>query len=142
MNLTMCTVLIVESNQQCRDILRSEVEKHGHLVMAVPSEDEGLAVARINQPEVVLLDVHEAKENQKTDFLQRLNEESGDHFAIVMNGSAAAITHETTVFHVDRESCNTDSIETVVRRLLDAAELVDRREELWGVIQEVRQPVA
>ena len=53
----MATILIVEDSQTERQVLRKMLEKGGHLVIAATDGVEGKAMARQNNPDLILMDV-------------------------------------------------------------------------------------
>ena len=53
----MATILIVEDSQTERQVLRKMLEKGGHLVIAASDGVEGKAMARQNNPDLILMDV-------------------------------------------------------------------------------------
>lgn len=53
----MATILIVEDSQTERQVLRKMLEKGGHLVIAATDGVEGMAMARQNNPDLILMDV-------------------------------------------------------------------------------------
>jgi len=53
----MATILIVEDSQTERQVLRKMLENGGHLVIAATDGLEGIAMARQNKPELILMDV-------------------------------------------------------------------------------------
>lgn len=53
----MATILIVEDSQTERQALRKMLENGGHLVIAATDGLEGIAMARQNKPDLILMDV-------------------------------------------------------------------------------------
>ena len=53
----MATILIVEDSQTERQVLRKMLENGGHLVIAATDGLEGIAMARQNKPDLILMDV-------------------------------------------------------------------------------------
>jgi twitching motility two-component system response regulator PilH len=53
----MATILIVEDSQTERQVLRKMLENSGHLVIAATDGLEGIAMARQNKPDLILMDV-------------------------------------------------------------------------------------
>ncbi len=53
----MATILIVEDSQTERQVLRKMLERGGHLVIAATDGVEGMAMARQNKPDLILMDV-------------------------------------------------------------------------------------
>ena len=53
----MATILIVEDSQTERQVLRKMLERGGHLVIAATDGVEGIAMARQNKPDLILMDV-------------------------------------------------------------------------------------
>lgn len=53
----MATILIVEDSQTERQVLRKMLERGGHLVIAATDGVEGIAMARQNKPDIILMDV-------------------------------------------------------------------------------------
>ena len=57
MNLPNKRILIIEDEQAIRSILRKRLEANGYEVIVAEDGEEGLAVARQEKPDLILLDV-------------------------------------------------------------------------------------
>ncbi|OGP81565.1 MAG: hypothetical protein A2Y95_11655 [Deltaproteobacteria bacterium RBG_13_65_10] len=57
MNLPNKRILIIEDEQAIRSILRKRLEANGYDVIVAEDGEEGLAVARQEKPDLILLDV-------------------------------------------------------------------------------------
>ena len=53
----MTTILIVEDNEMNRDMLSRRLERKGYKVLIAVDGEQGLAVARANAPDLVLMDM-------------------------------------------------------------------------------------
>ncbi len=53
----MATVLIVDDSPTEVHVLQAALEKHGHQTIAAANGEEGLALARDEQPDLILMDV-------------------------------------------------------------------------------------
>jgi CheY-like chemotaxis protein len=53
----MTTILIVEDNEMNRDMLSRRLERKGYKVLIAVDGEQGVAVARANAPDLVLMDM-------------------------------------------------------------------------------------
>jgi CheY-like chemotaxis protein len=53
----MTTILIVEDNEMNRDMLSRRLERKGYTVLIAVDGEKGIAVARANAPDLILMDM-------------------------------------------------------------------------------------
>ncbi len=59
----MATILLVEDNEMNRDMLSRRLERKGYTVLIAVDGEEGVAMARANGPDLILMDVSLPKLN-------------------------------------------------------------------------------
>jgi twitching motility two-component system response regulator PilH len=80
----MATILIVEDSQTERQVLRKMLEKGGHLVIAATDGVEGIAMARQNNPELILMDVVMPGQNGFQTTRQLSRDPATQHIPIII----------------------------------------------------------
>ena len=53
----MAKILLVEDNELNRDMLSRRLERRGHLVLLAMDGEQGVALARSNRPDLILMDM-------------------------------------------------------------------------------------
>ena len=53
----MAKILLVEDNELNRDMLSRRLERRGHLVLLAMDGEQGVAPARSNRPDLILMDM-------------------------------------------------------------------------------------
>jgi CheY-like chemotaxis protein len=53
----MTTILVVEDNEMNREMLSRRLERKGYTVLIATDGDTGIAVARANKPDLILMDM-------------------------------------------------------------------------------------
>ena len=80
----MATILIVEDSQTERQVLRKMLEKGGHLVIAATDGVEGIAMARQNKPDLILMDVVMPGQNGFQTTRQLSRDPATQHIPIII----------------------------------------------------------
>ena len=80
----MATILIVEDSQTERQVLRKMLERGGHLVIAATDGVEGIAMARQNNPELILMDVVMPGQNGFQTTRQLSRDPATQHIPIII----------------------------------------------------------
>ena len=80
----MATILIVEDSQTERQVLRKMLEKGGHLVIAATDGVEGIAMARQNNPDLILMDVVMPGQNGFQTTRQLSRDPATQHIPIII----------------------------------------------------------
>jgi twitching motility two-component system response regulator PilH len=80
----MATILIVEDSQTERQVLRKMLEQGGHLVLAATDGVEGIAIARQNNPDLILMDVVMPGQNGFQTTRQLRKDPMTQHIPIIM----------------------------------------------------------
>jgi twitching motility two-component system response regulator PilH len=80
----MATILIVEDSQTERQVLRRMLEKGGHLVLTANDGAEGVAIAKQNNPDLILMDIVMPGQNGFQTTRQLSRDPQTQHIPIVM----------------------------------------------------------
>jgi len=80
----MATILIVEDSQTERQVLRKMLENSGHLVIAATDGLEGIAMARQNKPDLILMDVVMPGQNGFQTTRQLSRDPATQHIPIII----------------------------------------------------------
>ncbi len=80
----MATILIVEDSQTERQVLRKMLERGGHLVIAATDGVEGIAMARQNKPDLILMDVVMPGQNGFQTTRQLSRDPATQHIPIII----------------------------------------------------------
>jgi twitching motility two-component system response regulator PilH len=80
----MATILIVEDSQTERQVLRKMLEKGGHLVIAATDGVEGMAMAKQNNPDLILMDVVMPGQNGFQTTRQLSRDPATQHIPIII----------------------------------------------------------
>ena len=80
----MATILIVEDSQTERQVLRKMLERGGHLVIAATDGVEGMAMARQNKPDLILMDVVMPGQNGFQTTRQLRRDPATQHIPIII----------------------------------------------------------
>lgn len=80
----MATILIVEDSQTERQVLRKMLEKGGHLVIAATDGVEGMAMAKQNKPDLILMDVVMPGQNGFQTTRQLSRDPATQHIPIII----------------------------------------------------------
>lgn len=68
-------ILVVDDDQDFLQLLEFDLKKHGYQVITAPDGEEGLKKAKLDKPELILLDIKMPKMDGYT-FVRRLKKEA------------------------------------------------------------------
>ena len=71
----MATILIIEDDQDSRDLERMALEMRRHVVIEAATAEEGIALARARRPDVIVLDLGLPGPRDGLDVVRELREE-------------------------------------------------------------------
>ena len=80
------SVLIVDSSEDSRQVLRTVLERRGMEIFEASGAEQGLALAGRHQPNVVVLDLEVKDVDSETIFRQFNSKSGGDHTSLVVLG--------------------------------------------------------
>ena len=102
------TVLMIDDESNSRKIVKLLLEREGFRVLTAANGEEGLILAKVEQPHVVLLDVMMPKMNGY-ETLKRLREDQDTHGIPVIMVTARGTEHDIAtsfrlgaVFHIEK----------------------------------------
>ena len=62
-------VLVLDSDGNVRTLLKLALDQQGHQLLVTPDSDSNVALAQIEQPDIILLDVDAAHRNEQVVYL-------------------------------------------------------------------------
>ena len=102
------TVLMIDDESNSRKVVKLLLEREGYRVLTAPNGEEGLILAKVEQPDVILLDVIMPKMDGY-ETLRRLRGDQDMHEIPVIMVTAKGTEHDIAasfrlgaVFHVEK----------------------------------------
>ena len=102
------TVLMIDDESNSRKVVKLLLEREGYRVLTAPNGEEGLILAKVEQPDVILLDVMMPKMDGY-ETLRRLRGDQDMHEIPVIMVTAKGTEHDIAasfrlgaVFHVEK----------------------------------------
>ena len=139
----MCTVMVIDDNQDVRELISAAVVSQGHKVVAAASMAAALETIKVSTPDVVTVDL-ELPEGNGMEALRQLRGAGMTSFAVVVSAHrkeySKALTEEWKNLRIFDVMEKPFRVDVLLRRLEDAAEATQKESQLCQVLDKYLEP--
>src|SRR6266404_5448574 len=107
----MPTILLVEDNEMNRDMLSRRLERKGYSIITAESGEQGLALARLETPDLILMDITLPQMDgwEVTRILK--SDENTRHIPVIALTARALVTDRAKSFEVGCDDYDTKPVD-------------------------------
>ena len=107
----MTKILLVEDNEMNRDMLSRRLQRKGYHVLSAESGEQGLALARTEGPDLILMDITLPEMDGWEAARQLKDDEKTRHIPIIALTARVLVTDQAKAFEVGCDDYDTKPVD-------------------------------
>jgi two-component system, cell cycle response regulator DivK len=109
----MPKILLVEDNEMNRDMLSRRLQRRGHTIVIAESGEQGLSLARLESPDLILMDITLPEMDGWEAARQLKADESTRHIPIIALTARVLISDQAKAFEMGCDDYDTKPVDFV-----------------------------
>jgi two-component system cell cycle response regulator DivK len=107
----MAKILLIEDNEMNRDMLSRRLQRKGHHILSAESGEKGVALARLEMPDLILMDISLPEMDGWEAARLLKSDESTSRIPIIALTARALMTDQAKAFEVGCDDYDTKPVD-------------------------------
>lgn len=109
----MAKILLIEDNEMNRDMLSRRLQRKGYHILTAESGEQGVSLARLEMPDLILMDISLPEMDGWEASRQLKSDESTGRIPIIALTARALVTDQAKAFEVGCDDYDTKPVDFI-----------------------------